>query len=119
LLWHVQYLGSSVYRKTFYEYRTNLDSNFYILDTVSRVVLTDASNQVYSDTRYHYDDGIDIAPTKGDVTLTQVLTGNGNQTIDTSAVYDDFGNAVQSISYQGYGTVNQNPTSTAYLNFSY
>src|SRR5690606_4904222 len=115
LLWHIQYLGPAVYRKTFYEYKTNPDPSFYILDTVSRVVLTDAANITYSDTRYHHDGGINVVPTKGNITLTQVLTGAGNQTVDTKAEYDDFGNVIQTISYQGYGVVDQEPTSTPYV----
>src|SRR5690606_18878991 len=42
-------------------------------------------------------------------------TGAGNQTVDTKAEYDDFGNVIQTISYQGYGVVDQEPTSTPYV----
>jgi YD repeat-containing protein len=76
---------------------------------VSRVVLTDASNVTYSDTRSHYDgrdDEINNTPTKGALTLAQVLTGTGNQTIDTFITYDTYGNTKTVTTYDDYGQVN-------------
>lgn len=70
LLVSTQYLGGSPYRKTYYEYRTNSDPAIYILDTVSRIILTDAAYAILNDVRYHYDGGYNAAPIIGDVTLT-------------------------------------------------
>jgi RHS repeat-associated protein len=103
------YLGNSLYRKTYYEYVTNPDIRYYILDKVSRVLLVDAGNQIYSDTRYHYDGQINQTPTRGDVTLVQRLTGNSNQTIDTVTDYNVYGSAVSVKAYRDYGTVNSYP----------
>ncbi len=104
------YLGNSLYRKTYYEYVTNPDPEYYILDKVSRVYLVSADNQVYSDTRYHYDGQIDQPPTHGDLTLVQRLTGSGNQTVDMVTDYNVYGNATSVKAYRNYGAVNTPPT---------
>ncbi|MBN2115754.1 MAG: hypothetical protein JW730_04245 [Anaerolineales bacterium] len=80
------------------------------MDKVSRVLLVDAGNQIYSDTRYHYDGQINTAPTRGDVTLVQRLTGSGDQTIDTETHYNVYGNADSVKAYRSYGVVNTPPT---------
>jgi RHS repeat-associated protein/uncharacterized repeat protein (TIGR01451 family) len=110
LLLQSTYMGNSLYRKTYYEYVTNPDIQYYILDKVSRVLLVNAANQIYSDTRYHYDGQVNQAPTRGDVTLVQRLTGTSNQTIDTVTDYNFYGNAISARAYQDYGTVNLYPT---------
>jgi RHS repeat-associated protein len=109
LLLQTDYLGTSTYRKTYYEYLTNPNPSVYILDKASRVLVVKANNAVLTDTRYHYDDLISTAPTRGDLTLTQSLTGSGNQTVDTRAHYDVYGNVDESIVYENYGTVNVSP----------
>lgn len=106
------YLGNSLYRKTYYEYLTNPDPAYYILDKTSRVLLVDAANQIYSDTRYHYDATISQPPTRGDLTLVQRFTGNGNQTVDTWTDFDVYGNPTSTRAYKSYGTVNTLPSST-------
>src|SRR5512138_1508958 len=103
------YLGSSLYRKTYYEYTTNSDPSYYILDKASRVLLVNAANQVYSDTRYHYDGRINTAPTRGDVTLVQKLIGDADQTIDTETHYNVYGNADWVRAYRDYGVINTPP----------
>jgi YD repeat-containing protein len=78
------------------------------------VLLVDASNQIYSDTRFHYDGRIDQAPTRGDVTLVQKLTGRADQltqTVDMTTDYDIYGNVTASRAYREYGTVNVLPSS--------
>jgi hypothetical protein len=103
LLYQIQYLGPSAYRKTYYEYLTNPHPSVYILDKVSRVVLTDASNGILSDTRLHYDGRLNEPPTIGDLTLTQRLTGNGDQTVDAVTGYDIYGNVTSTEIFQDYG----------------
>ncbi|MEW6093469.1 MAG: LamG-like jellyroll fold domain-containing protein [Chloroflexota bacterium] len=110
LLVQSDYLGASLYRKTYYEYRVNPDPDVYILDTASRVLLVDANNTIYSDTRYHYDGGINIIPTHGDLTLTQVRTGSGSQTVDSKAHYDAYGNLLESRLYESFGTLEAAPS---------
>ena len=104
------YLGSSLYRKTYYEYLANPDPKYYIMDKATRVLLVGPSNQIYSDTRYHYDGMINQAPIRGDVTLVQRFTGNGNQTADSSTNYDIYGNAISGRAYRSYGAANIAPT---------
>jgi len=102
LLSQIEYLGNSVYRKTYYEYVIN--PNAYITDKASRLLLVDASNRIVSDTRYHYDGGVNLSPTTGDLTLVQRLTGSGNQTVDTATDYDEYGNAIAVHAFYNYGT---------------
>ncbi|MEW6402626.1 MAG: SpvB/TcaC N-terminal domain-containing protein, partial [Chloroflexota bacterium] len=114
LLVQMQYLGNTVYRKTYYEYLTNPIPSVYILDRVSRVLLVDGSNQIWADTRYHYDEQINTAPTLGDLTLTQRLRGVANETSDTATHYDIYGNVERVEVYPTYGVVNVQPTGTSY-----
>ena len=104
------YLGSTVYRKTYYEYRSNFNPDFYILDKPTRQVLVDASGVIYADTRYGYDGGIESAPTRGELTLVQKLV-SGSQTSDVSYAYDDYGNVVTACAHSTYGTLNTPHTS--------
>ena len=105
-------LGSSPYRKTYYEYLINPTPERYILDKASRALVVDTANTILSDVRFHYDGAIHTAPTKGELTLVQKLTGNGNQTVDTGTHYDVYGNPDRSQAYERYGTVNVAPAST-------
>ncbi|HNA59179.1 MAG TPA: SpvB/TcaC N-terminal domain-containing protein, partial [Chitinophagales bacterium] len=114
LLSQIQYLGSTVYRKTYYEYLINTNPSVYILDTASRVLVVDASNAILSDTRYHYDDQINAIPIQGDLTLVQKLTGSGTQTVDQRTHYNEYGNADSSKIYSGYGNVDIDPIGTAF-----
>jgi RHS repeat-associated protein len=102
------YVSGSLYRKTYYEYLVNPDPAYYILDKATRVLLVDGNNQIYSDTRYHYDDGINVVPTRGDVTLAQKLTGNNpqqpNETVDTGTVYNLYGNVTATRAFKTYGS---------------
>jgi RHS repeat-associated protein len=108
-----QYLGNSLLRKTYYEYVTNPDPAVYLLDKVSRVLLVGASNEILSDTRYHYDEQLVTAPefklSNGNITLTQRFTGIGEQTVDSAAHYDVYGNVTSVNAYVGYGNVNVTP----------
>ena len=107
------YTGGNLYRKTYYEYLVNPNPAYYILDKVTRVLLVDASNKIYSDTRYHYDGKINSAPTLGDVTLVQNLTGNPlapNETVDSVTAYNVYGNVTSTKAYKGYGAVNSDPS---------
>jgi len=110
LLVQSDYLGTTLSRRTYYEYRTNPDPGVYILNTVSRLLLVDAGNAIYGDTRYHYDGGIGTLPVHGRVTLTQVRTGTGSQTVDSTASYDEYGNLAESRLYESYGSVNTVPS---------
>jgi RHS repeat-associated protein len=51
------YLGSALYRRHYYEYRSSFNPAIHILDKVTRALLADANNVVYADTRYHYGGG--------------------------------------------------------------
>ncbi|MEU9131064.1 RHS repeat-associated core domain-containing protein [Kitasatospora sp. NPDC048540] len=63
--------------------------------TVNRDTRADGSSDVLSDVRTRYDgQGYGVAPTKGDVTLTQTLksrTGNAATYLDRAATYDVYG----------------------------
>ncbi|MGD8457414.1 MAG: SpvB/TcaC N-terminal domain-containing protein, partial [Anaerolineales bacterium] len=107
LVLQVTYLGSTPYRKQYYEYVTNSDPEVHILDRVSRQVLADANNVVYADTRYQYDSGGTL--TQGELSLMQTLTGSGSQTVDTGYTYDDYGNVISTKAYESYGTLGTSP----------
>jgi RHS repeat-associated protein len=111
LLTQLDYIGSNLYRKNNYSYIVNTSPEYYILDRVSRSYATDANNTVIADQRYFYDHGNPILMT-GALTLTQVLTGSGSQTNDTSYEYDSFGNINSITKYRNTGTVNQSPISS-------
>jgi YD repeat-containing protein len=112
LLVQSDYLGSTLYRSTYYEYLVNSAPSVYILSTVSRKVVTDANNIVSSDVHYDYDSTINTPPTKGDLTLIQTLTGNGNQTVDASFGYDNYGNQTSAILYNVNGTLGTAPSAS-------
>jgi uncharacterized repeat protein (TIGR01451 family) len=107
LLLQSDYLGANLYRKTYYEYAVNTDPAFYILNKVSRKLLVDASNQVYSDTYYYYDNGAySAAPTKGLLTQTQTRTGNSpNEVVNATTDYDAYGNPQGNKVYSEFGTL--------------
>ncbi|MGH9784604.1 MAG: SpvB/TcaC N-terminal domain-containing protein, partial [Terriglobia bacterium] len=109
LLIQSDYRGTSLYRKTYYEYLVNANPAYYILEEVSRALLVTAGNQVLSDTRYHYDGMLAAAPTKGELTLVQQLTGSGSQTVDTRTHYDMYGNVDRTYAYKSYGSANSDP----------
>ncbi|MBI5953670.1 MAG: hypothetical protein HY865_18605 [Chloroflexi bacterium] len=103
LLLQTEYLGTAPYRKTYYEYVDPADYDFYILDSVSRVWAEDASGNPISETRYGYNN-------YGDPILTQRLTGKGNETVDSGAVYDLYGNVITSLQYTESGHAGTDPT---------
>lgn len=105
------YLGNTLYRKTYYEYLPNTSPSVYILDKATRVLLVGANNQIYSDTRYHYDEQTGAVPTQGDLTLVQKLTGNAatpTETVDSYTHYDVYGNPISSGAFKNYGVVGAN-----------
>ncbi|MFN8414081.1 MAG: LamG-like jellyroll fold domain-containing protein, partial [Anaerolineales bacterium] len=114
LLQQTDYLGLSTYRKTYYEYLINTNPFYYVLDKASRSLVVDAFNNILSDTRFHYDEKINTAPTFGDLTLTQNFTGsnpnNPNEVVNTGTHYDVYGNPDQNIQYTAYGSVNIAPS---------
>jgi RHS repeat-associated protein/uncharacterized repeat protein (TIGR01451 family) len=101
------YLGASLYRKQNYEYILNADPSVYLLDRVSRQTLRAANNSLMGDTRYVYDGGGTLS--LGELTLTQSLTGAGNQSVDASYDYDRYGNLTRTDTYDGYGSAGSNP----------
>jgi RHS repeat-associated protein/uncharacterized repeat protein (TIGR01451 family) len=114
------YLGGSLARKQFSEYRINTDPAVYLLGTLSRTWLQDPSNYTYADTRFHYDGGINQKPQVGNLTLAQTGTGNSQESVDVGYSYDRYGNLTDTYAYKDYGTFNLQPTglnqhtSTAY-----
>ena len=110
LLVQSEYDGYELYRKIYYEYLHNFDSDIHILGKTKRVVLTDSDLVIYSDTRYQYDSG-SAELSEGRLTLSQILTGNDQETIDQAYVYDDYGNVIESKSFSSYGSVGTPATS--------
>jgi RHS repeat-associated protein/uncharacterized repeat protein (TIGR01451 family) len=108
------YQGSNLYRRQYYEYLSNFAPNVYILDKTTRAVTVDASNVISADTRYHYDGGINAAPTKGDLTLVQRLV-DGSRTSDAIYSYDPYGNRTGGCVYPGYGNLNTRPVGVCQL----
>lgn len=120
LLWREDFKGSALYRKEYYEYLINASPAVHILNKATRDVIVDASNAIFSDIRYHYDEdtsGI-TAPTKGELSLTQrVVTINGlPKTVDSTATYDKYGNLIGSCAYTDYGELNTPPTGSCQAN---
>ena len=105
-----EYLNSSLYRKKYFEYIINDDPDVYILDRVSRQLLTDANENIISETVSTYDNGGLL--TLGELTLSQTKTGTNNQSVDAKYIYDDYGNMVESRGFQGYGSIGTNPSGT-------
>jgi uncharacterized repeat protein (TIGR01451 family) len=101
------YLGSTLYRKHYYEYRPNFDPAVYILDKATRQLLVDASNNPISDTRFIYDGIIDYAThslSDGKLTAVQKLL-NSSDTSDTYYEYDPYGNAEKTCVFKEPGEV--------------
>lgn len=112
LLLQQDFMGDTLYRKTYYEYVTNPDPSVYILDKVSRAVRVDANNQIFAQTYSYYDNfvsGQQGALTKGDLIVTRTLTGDGQTTVDSSTSYLDgsinYGQPISSRSYLTRGTL--------------
>ncbi len=102
------YIGSTLYRKQYYEFRPNFDPAVHILDKSTRQLLVDASNQIISDVRYVYDNGAPVL-TKGELTLVQRLLDT-TTTSDTRYEYDQYGNVTKTCAYKTYGVLNSMPT---------
>ena len=111
LLLQQDFMGNTLYRKTYYEYITNPDPSVYILDKVSRAVRVDAKNQIFADTRSYYDNSSGATQgelTKGDLIIARTLTGEGNATVDTFTSYNDYGLPILTRSYINPGTLGTN-----------
>ncbi len=101
------YLASTLYRKKYFEYLINNDPEVYILDRVSRELLTDENDIIISETVNEYDGGSLLS--LGELTLSQSKTGTSNQSVDTKYYYDDYGNIIETRSFSGYGAIGANP----------
>ncbi|MFT3893673.1 MAG: DNRLRE domain-containing protein [Anaerolineales bacterium] len=99
------YLGSTLYRKQYYEYRPNFNLDVHILDKVTRQLLLTADNDIVSDTRYIYDGSASTPLSKGELTLVQRIL-DANSTSDTRYEYDQYGNVDKTCAY---GTINSIP----------
>ena len=114
LLEQLDYNGSDLYRKTYYEYVTNADPSIYILDRVSRIVRTDANNRLYADVFQYYDanvnGGAQTALTHGALVLTRARSGTSNSTMDSATTYNLYGLPVSSRSYANSGTLGTSPS---------
>ena len=94
------YLGNTLVRRTEYEYVTNTDPEVWILDKQSRVSIWDRFDQQLSDSRSYFDDG-DL--TKGELTFSQSATGEDGHSVDTSYMYDGYGNVTEVCTYASEG----------------
>lgn len=102
----------SLYRSTDYEYQTNTSPSVWILDRTKRQILKDSGGSVLSEQRYGYDGN---APgsgtlTKGELSLTQVVSNT--QSINTTYLYDTYGNQTMTRAYESYGTPGSLPSGT-------
>ncbi len=111
LIWEKQYDGTqTLYRQIDYEYVTNLSPDYWILDTLSRQTLKNASGTILSEQQYGYDGNLpgSGSPTVGELTLSRVV--DGSQTIDTMYDYDTYGNLTNKYLFKSYGTNGSLPT---------
>lgn len=104
--------GNVLYRDTQYEYVTDTSPSVWILNTVSRRTLKDASGVILSEQQYGYNGNLpgSTSPNphnKNKPDLSRVV--NGSQTIDTKYVYDDYGNVVETRQYEEYGSTSSLP----------
>ena len=118
-----QHLGSSLYRKYFYDYNINTDPDYYILDRVSRQRITNASNSTLADTRYYYDDlaNPNDPPTAGNLLYVQALTGgSSNETVDVRYTLDSdgYGNTTDVYAFTDYGVAGTIKNTSANNNHS-
>ncbi len=110
LLLQSEYQGSSLYRKTYYEYSTNTDPAVYILNKVSRKLLVDAENQIYSDAYYFYDDmESNTLVSKGNLVLTQTRTDGEMDVTNAETLYDDYGSPEETRLYKSFGNLGSDP----------
>ncbi len=100
----------TLYRKTEYEYVTNTSPSVWILNTVARRTLKDASGAPLSKQEFGYDDDLPGvgSPTVGKLTLSRQV--DGAQTIDTSYIYDAYGNLTGIHAYKNYGVTGSQPS---------
>ncbi len=111
-----QYDGTpTLYRQTDYEYVTNTSPSVWILDTLARRTLKDAGGTILAKQEYGYDDSLpgSGSPTVGEMKLSRVVSGT--QTIDTSYVYDAYGNLTDTYLYKSYGTTGTLPSGAVLL----
>jgi hypothetical protein len=90
----------NLYRQTDYEYVTNTSPSVWILDTLSRRILKNASSTILSKEEYGYDGYLpgSGSPTTGNLTLSRVV--DGTQTIDKQYFYDIYGNLTLHIFFE-------------------
>ncbi|MEW6028110.1 MAG: DNRLRE domain-containing protein [Chloroflexota bacterium] len=108
------YLGSSLYRKEYFEYRPNFNPSVYILDKPTRRVLVDAGNAAFAETIYGYDGGVGNSPTKGNLTLTQSLKDD-DEAVSVTMSYDEYGNVETTCAYTTYQMPGVLPSGTCRL----
>ncbi len=115
-----EFIGASAtpYRQTAYEYVANTDPAVWILDKVARQILQDSIGTSLSTQEYGYDGQLPGAGgtslTQGKLTLSRIV--NAAQTMDTTYVYDTYGNIVEKRLFKSYGVVGSVP-SGAYLSY--
>ncbi len=107
------------YRKTVYEYVTNMSPAVWILNTVSRRTLQDTNGVILSEQQYGYNGNLpgSGSPTLNKPDLSRVVLAGGTQTIDTKYLYDSYGNTYETHVYKTYGTTSSQPSGT-YLTYS-
>ena len=113
-------------RKEYYEYWPNFNPQYYILDKPIRQVTVDSGNNIFSDTRFDYDNissgtNVDIrsigTPIKqGELTLVQKVIDSNNDTSDVTYGYDKYGNQTSACAYKNDGTAGLAPTSDCDFN---
>jgi RHS repeat-associated protein len=110
--------ASTLYRQTAYQYVTNTSPSVWILSTLSKRQLKNASGTVVSQQQYGYDGSLpgSGSPTVGKLTLGRVVNGGGTQTIDTTYFYDTYGNVTETRLFKSYGSTSSQP-SGAYLSY--
>jgi uncharacterized repeat protein (TIGR01451 family) len=112
LLHEREYDGSgALYRQTDYEYVTNTASSVWILETLARRTLKDASSVVLSKQEYGYKGNLPGvgSPTRNKPDLSRIVSGT--QTIDTKYMYNTtYGNLEQTLLYKNYGTTSSQPS---------
>ncbi len=106
-----------LYRQTVYEYVVNSSPSYWILNTLSRRILKDASGAILSQQEYGYNGnlpGIGL-PITNQADLSRLVSST--QTIDTKYIYDPYGNIIETRRYKSYGTTGNQPTG-AFLTYT-
>ncbi|MBK9926400.1 MAG: DUF11 domain-containing protein [Anaerolineales bacterium] len=106
--------ANNLYRRIDYEYVTNTSPSVWILDTVARRTVKDATGAVLSQQEYGYNGNLPGVgtPTTNKPNLSRLV--NGSQTVDAKYVYDTYGNLTETDLYKSYGSTGSQP-SGAYI----